>query len=97
MIEAASLTKRYGTTVAVDDLSFTVPPGMALAPVAQSAMAPVGSMLVPTTRVPAATKPFSMKRRLTFTTMPGRIAFGSKMCVIAYTPVDARRIASAMR
>ena len=27
MIEAAGLTKRYGTTVAVDDLSFTVPPG----------------------------------------------------------------------
>ncbi|HEY5880866.1 MAG TPA: ATP-binding cassette domain-containing protein [Nakamurella sp.] len=28
MIEAISLTKRYGTTVAVDDLSFTVQPGM---------------------------------------------------------------------
>jgi ABC-2 type transport system ATP-binding protein len=27
MIEAAGLTKRYGTTVAVDNLSFTVPPG----------------------------------------------------------------------
>jgi ABC-2 type transport system ATP-binding protein len=27
MIEAAGLTKRYGTTVAVDDLSFIVPPG----------------------------------------------------------------------
>ena len=27
MIEAAGLTKRYGATVAVDDLSFTVPPG----------------------------------------------------------------------
>lgn len=27
MIEAAGLTKRYGSTVAVDDLSFTVPPG----------------------------------------------------------------------
>jgi ABC-2 type transport system ATP-binding protein len=27
MIEATGLTKRYGTTVAVDDLSFTVPPG----------------------------------------------------------------------
>jgi ABC-2 type transport system ATP-binding protein len=27
MIEATSLTKRYGGTVAVDDLSFTVPPG----------------------------------------------------------------------
>jgi ABC-2 type transport system ATP-binding protein len=27
MIEASGLTKRYGTTVAVDDLSFTVPPG----------------------------------------------------------------------
>src|SRR6266853_6732790 len=27
MIEAAGLSKRYGATVAVDDLSFTVPPG----------------------------------------------------------------------
>jgi ABC-type Fe3+/spermidine/putrescine transport system ATPase subunit len=27
MIEAKGLTKRYGATVAVDDLSFTVPPG----------------------------------------------------------------------
>src|SRR5690348_18049397 len=27
MIEATGLTKHYGTTVAVDDLSFTVPPG----------------------------------------------------------------------
>ncbi|MHB8671708.1 MAG: ABC transporter ATP-binding protein [Acidimicrobiales bacterium] len=27
MIEASSLTKRYGDTLAVDDLSFTVPPG----------------------------------------------------------------------
>src|SRR5207244_3109352 len=27
MIEAKGLTKRYGGTVAVDDLSFTVPPG----------------------------------------------------------------------
>ena len=27
MIEAIGLTKRYGTTVAVDNLSFTVPPG----------------------------------------------------------------------
>src|SRR5215831_1487176 len=27
MIEAVGLTKHYGTTVAVDDLSFTVPPG----------------------------------------------------------------------
>lgn len=27
MIEAVALTKRYGPTVAVDDLSFTVPPG----------------------------------------------------------------------
>jgi ABC-2 type transport system ATP-binding protein len=27
MIEAAGLTKRYGSTTAVDDLSFTVPPG----------------------------------------------------------------------
>lgn len=27
MIEASGLTKRYGDTVAVDDLSFTVPPG----------------------------------------------------------------------
>jgi ABC-2 type transport system ATP-binding protein len=27
MIEAVSLTKRYGATLAVDDLSFTVPPG----------------------------------------------------------------------
>jgi ABC-type taurine transport system ATPase subunit len=27
MIEATGLTKRYGATVAVDDLSFTVPPG----------------------------------------------------------------------
>src|SRR5947209_1365158 len=27
MIEAIGLTKRYGSTVAVDDLSFTVPPG----------------------------------------------------------------------
>ena len=27
MIEAAGLTRRYGPTVAVDDLSFTVPPG----------------------------------------------------------------------
>src|SRR4051812_11204816 len=27
MIEVQGLTKRYGTTVAVDDLSFTVPPG----------------------------------------------------------------------
>jgi ABC-2 type transport system ATP-binding protein len=27
MIEATGLTKRYGSTVAVDDLSFTVPPG----------------------------------------------------------------------
>jgi energy-coupling factor transporter ATP-binding protein EcfA2 len=27
MIEANGLTKRYGSTVAVDDLSFTVPPG----------------------------------------------------------------------
>src|SRR5262249_18038073 len=27
MIEATGLTKRYGGTVAVDDLSFTVPPG----------------------------------------------------------------------
>jgi len=27
MIEAAGLTKRYGGTTAVDDLSFTVPPG----------------------------------------------------------------------
>src|SRR5262249_54612339 len=27
MIEAAGLTKRYGATVAVDDLSFKVPPG----------------------------------------------------------------------
>src|SRR6267154_1252265 len=27
MIEAKGLTKRYGDTVAVDDLSFTVPPG----------------------------------------------------------------------
>ncbi len=27
MIEAVGLSKRYGTTVAVDDLSFTVPPG----------------------------------------------------------------------
>jgi ABC-2 type transport system ATP-binding protein len=27
MIEVVGLTKRYGTTVAVDDLSFTVPPG----------------------------------------------------------------------
>src|SRR5260370_2118014 len=27
MIEAAGLTKRYGTTLAVDDLSFSVPPG----------------------------------------------------------------------
>jgi ABC-2 type transport system ATP-binding protein len=27
MIEAAGLTKRYGTTVAVDNLSFSVPPG----------------------------------------------------------------------
>jgi len=28
MIEARGLTKRYGATVAVDDLSFTVRPGM---------------------------------------------------------------------
>lgn len=28
MIEAVHLSKRYGATVAVDDLSFTVPPGM---------------------------------------------------------------------
>jgi ABC-type Na+ transport system ATPase subunit NatA len=28
MIEATGLTKRYGATVAVDDLSFTVPPGL---------------------------------------------------------------------
>ncbi len=28
MIEATRLTKRYGATVAVDDLSFTVPPGL---------------------------------------------------------------------
>ena len=28
MIEAVGLSKRYGTTVAVDDLSFTVPPGV---------------------------------------------------------------------
>src|SRR4051794_7490223 len=28
MIEARRLTKRYGHTLAVDDLSFTVPPGM---------------------------------------------------------------------
>ena len=28
MIEAAELSKRYGSTLAVDDLSFTVPPGM---------------------------------------------------------------------
>ena len=28
MIEARGLTKRYGSTVAVDDLSFTVRPGM---------------------------------------------------------------------
>src|SRR5712691_4220401 len=27
MIEASGLTKRYGATLAVDDLSFTVPPG----------------------------------------------------------------------
>ena len=27
MIEARGLTKRYGATVAVDDLTFTVPPG----------------------------------------------------------------------
>jgi ABC-2 type transport system ATP-binding protein len=27
MIEAAGLSKRYGATVAVDDLSFTVPRG----------------------------------------------------------------------
>ncbi|MBJ7593314.1 MAG: ATP-binding cassette domain-containing protein, partial [Candidatus Dormibacteraeota bacterium] len=27
MIEAIGLSKRYGRTVAVDDLSFTVPPG----------------------------------------------------------------------
>jgi ABC-2 type transport system ATP-binding protein len=27
MIEAAGVSKRYGATVAVDDLSFTVPPG----------------------------------------------------------------------
>src|SRR6266702_7849075 len=27
MIEAADLSKRYGSTLAVDDLSFTVPPG----------------------------------------------------------------------
>src|SRR6266705_2974625 len=27
MIEAAGLSKRYGPTLAVDDLSFTVPPG----------------------------------------------------------------------
>ena len=27
MIEAAGLTKRYGATLAVDDLSFSVPPG----------------------------------------------------------------------
>ena len=27
MIEATRLTKRYGATLAVDDLSFTVPPG----------------------------------------------------------------------
>jgi ABC-type Mn2+/Zn2+ transport system ATPase subunit len=27
MIEAKGLTKHYGATVAVDDLSFTVPPG----------------------------------------------------------------------
>src|SRR5256884_2826066 len=27
MIEAKGLTKRYGGTVAVDDLSFTIPPG----------------------------------------------------------------------
>src|SRR5882762_912045 len=27
MIEAKGLSKRYGATVAVDDLSFTVPPG----------------------------------------------------------------------
>ena len=27
MIEASGLSKRYGTTLAVDDLSFTVPPG----------------------------------------------------------------------
>src|SRR5258707_13349034 len=27
MIEASGLSKRYGATVAVDDLSFTVPPG----------------------------------------------------------------------
>jgi len=28
MIEAAGLTKRYGTTVAVDDVTFTVRPGV---------------------------------------------------------------------
>jgi ABC-2 type transport system ATP-binding protein len=28
MIEAIGLKKRYGSTVAVDDLSFTVQPGM---------------------------------------------------------------------
>jgi len=27
MIEAKGLTKHYGATIAVDDLSFTVPPG----------------------------------------------------------------------
>ena len=41
--------------------------------------------------------PFITNRRLTFAMPPGWIDVISNMWVMAYTPVEARRTASAMR
>ena len=41
--------------------------------------------------------PFITNRRLTLAMLPGWIDVVSNMWVMAYTPVEARRTASAMR
>ena len=77
--------------------SFTVPPGILPAPVSQADIAARDNRLVPRTKAPDPMMPFSTSRRLTFATWPGAMTIGSKMWVMAYTPVEARRTAAAMR
>ncbi len=77
--------------------SFTVPPGILSAPVSHADMAGRGRMPAPITSAPEPTMPFITNRRLTFAMPPGWIAVVSNMWVMTYTPVEARRTASAMR
>ncbi len=74
-----------------------MPPGILPAPVSQSDIAGRDSRLVPSTSAPDPTRPLITSRRLTFATWPGAMTIGSNMWVMAYTPVEARRTAAAMR